>query len=368
MKMQRFLSKFIILAAMLIGLPLLGILMAGYPIERYLEFPPETRYIDHASFSWPVFFAYTAFIGASVILMVAAGFKRKKMPETTQKEATGAFPWWGWLGIAFGCCSWILAWTRFPWFSAFQPHTFTPLWLSLILTVNALTYRQTGRCIMTHRTGFFLFLFPFSALFWWFFEFLNRFVQNWYYVGVRFGPLEYFWYATLPFSTVRPAVLSVQEWMHGFGWLQSRFHRLPPIRIGHSKAISIAVLSVSGLGLAGIGIRPDTLFSLLWISPLLIMVSLQCLADDRHVLSDLADGNGVLIISSALAALFCGVFWETWNFYSLAKWKYTIPFVDRFHVFEMPLLGYAGYLPFGLECMAVGRLIQGTISLKCEVS
>jgi len=343
---------------MLIGLPLLGILMAGYPIERYLEFPPETRYIDHAPFSWAVFLAYAAFIGAFVLPIVVAGLKKKQIPDPSQKVVVRAFPWWGWLGIVSLGLAWLLAWTRFSWFSTFQPHTFTPLWLSLILTINALTYRQTGRCFMIHRTGFFLLLFPFSGLFWWFFEYLNRFVQNWYYVGARFGPIEYFWYATLPFSTVLPAVLSVQEWMQGFGWVQSRFHRLPPIRIGHSKALSLAVLSLSGLGLAGIGIWPDTLFSLLWIYPLLIMVSLQCLADDRHVLSDLADGNGVLIISLALAALFCGVFWETWNFYSLAKWKYTIPFVQRFHVFEMPLLGYAGYLPFGLECMAVGRLIE----------
>jgi hypothetical protein len=28
--------------------------------------------------------------------------------------------------------------------------------------------------------------------------------------------------------------------------------------------------------------------------------------------------------------------------------------VDRFPVFEMPLLGYAGYLPFGLEIALIG--------------
>jgi hypothetical protein len=45
-----------------------------------------------------------------------------------------------------------------------------------------------------------------------------------------------------------------------------------------------------------------------------------------------------------------------WNFYSMPKWIYTVPGVDRWHVFEMPLLGYAGYLPFGLECLAVASL------------
>lgn len=58
----------------------------------------------------------------------------------------------------------------------------------------------------------------------------------------------------------------------------------------------------------------------------------------------------------ALAALICGVFWELWNFCSLAHWEYTVPFVQRFELFHMPLLGYAGYLPFGLECLAVADL------------
>jgi hypothetical protein len=46
-----------------------------------------------------------------------------------------------------------------------------------------------------------------------------------------------------------------------------------------------------------------------------------------------------------------------WNYFSLAKWEYSIPLVHRFEVFEMPLLGYAGYLPFGLECLVIGHMI-----------
>ena len=50
---------------------------------------------------------------------------------------------------------------------------------------------------------------------------------------------------------------------------------------------------------------------------------------------------------SAMAALVCGFFWGMWNYYSYAKWVYAIPHVQRFRVFEMPVLGYVGYLPFG---------------------
>ena len=57
-----------------------------------------------------------------------------------------------------------------------------------------------------------------------------------------------------------------------------------------------------------------------------------------------------------IAALVCGFFWELWNWHSEAKWIYTVPGVERWHLFEMPALGYAGYLPFGLECLLVVEL------------
>ncbi|MGD8290190.1 MAG: hypothetical protein PVF37_00700, partial [Desulfobacterales bacterium] len=48
-----FLLKLVIIGGMLLGLPLVGLFLAGYPVSRYLEFPPKTQYIVHAPFSWP---------------------------------------------------------------------------------------------------------------------------------------------------------------------------------------------------------------------------------------------------------------------------------------------------------------------------
>jgi len=355
--MKRFLLKFIILAAMLLGLPLLGVMIAGYPIERYLEFPPISRYIDHARFSWAAFWGYIVFIFIFTFPLILKGVKASVKSEI-KPDQPYPFPWWGWMGIACGIIAWIFAWSRFSWFTQLQPHTFTPLWVSFIVVINALTYKRTGRCMMLDNPGFFLTLFPFSALFWWFFEYLNRFVQNWYYVGVRFEPTEYFWYATLSFSTVLPAVLGAREWIASFKGFRERYGNFFPIKIAKPGLLAGVVLTVSGFGLAGIGVWPDYLFPLLWISPLLIVVSLQTLLKERHVLSAIPDGNWQWVLTSALAALLCGIFWETWNFYSLAKWVYKVPFVHRFQIFEMPILGYAGYLPFGLECVTLGLLIE----------
>jgi len=354
--LKTFTLKLLILTAMLLGLPLLGVFAAGYPLRRYLEFPPATGYVSHASFSWAAFGLYGAIIVAVVRPLGIRGL-RPANGDAGDPAPRRPFPWWGWLGVLGGGVVWILAWSRFPWFSRWQMHTFTPLWLAFILVINGLSRRRSGRCLMTDRPLFFVLLFPVSAMFWWFFEYLNRFVQNWYYLGPHLSSAAYFWNATLPFSTVLPAVLSTRQWILSAGWMQRRFGDMRPVAIPVPRLLAASLLAVFSLALAGIGVWPDYLFSLLWISPLMILVCLQTLWGEKHVFSEMAGGQWRGAVSAALAALLCGFFWEMWNYYSLAKWRYCIPFVHRFQVFEMPLLGYAGYLPFGLECSVVGDLV-----------
>jgi hypothetical protein len=114
----------------------------------------------------------------------------------------------------------------------------------------------------------------------------------------------------------------------------------------------------SGAGLSGIGVWPDLLFPLLWVSPLLVIVSTQVILEEPSMLDALARGDWRPFAASAFAALLCGWFWEMWNYYSLARWEYAVPFVHKFLIFEMPVLGFAGYLPFGLECAAIGSIIE----------
>ena len=51
-----------------------------------------------------------------------------------------------------------------------------------------------------------------------------------------------------------------------------------------------------------------------------------------------------------------------WNFYSLPKWIYTIPYVGFWKVFEMPILGYLGYPFFGLIVFSYAALILNFIA------
>lgn len=356
----------VLIPSLLVGLPLLGVILAGKPIGLYLEFPPVTRYVEHAPFSWSFFLATAVFIVGAVAPFLIRVVTSRLTPDPSRftlherRLRFDAFPWWGWLGLGITALDWVLAWNRFSWLGDLQSHTFTPLWVGYILVMSALTYRHTGSCMMLDRPRYFLLLFLLSAAFWWFFEYLNRFVQNWYYIGAReFTATEYFWYATLPFSTVLPAVLSTRDWLATYPRLSAGLDQCWPMQVRQPTFIGWIVLLLAGVGLTGIGIWPDYLFPLLWISPLLIITSLQAVSGEETVFSCIARGDWRPIWLPALAALVCGFFWELWNYKSLAHWEYAVPFVHRYQIFEMPLLGYAGYLPFGLECVVIAGLLPG---------
>jgi hypothetical protein len=372
-----------IAGSILIGAPLAGVLLAGKPVDPYLQFPPRPAQIEAPGFSWTVFWAIAALVVTSLApfawrLFQANSTSDKSAASTFShqrgKEGDGEpfsalvtesasaqrhrFPVWGWVAVTWLAASWILAWTRFSWFEPFQPHTFTPLWLGYIATVNALTVRRKGSSLLTRDPLRFAMLFPLSALFWWFFEYLNRFVGNWRYTGIdEFGAVEYTLFATLAFSTVLPAVASTAEWIATFRRLDKAFASWFPLHLPRPKPAAAATLVVTTLLLAGLGVLPEYLFPLLWISPLLVIVSVQALGGRTTVFSPLVRGDWRGIVSYALAALMCGFFWEMWNAGSLSRWEYSIAYVDRFRIFEMPLLGYAGYLPFGLECATIAAFV-----------
>lgn len=347
------------LSLLLCGLlPLVGVVWSGQPASKYLEFPPRTQYVQHAEFSWPAFWTLAVVEVALLYVPLALILIRTRDPGALSRQR---FPWWGWCGLFLGAIAWILAWTRFPWFTRWQRHTFTPLWIAYILVVNALAYRRASHCMLTDTPGFFLALFPVSALFWWLFEYLNRFVQNWYYINV--GDLSaagYFWLATLPFSTVLPAVLGTYQLL---GTFVGQVPLVLPQESPRRRILGATImLAIAALGLLGIGLWPSFLFPLLWIAPLLVVAALmEFIGEDSLLFHRPARGCKRLALL-AVSALICGFFWEMWNYFSLTKWVYEVPYVEKFHIFEMPVLGYAGYLPFGWECgivgLAVWRLVR----------
>lgn len=332
------------------GAPLAGLALAGRPVASFLSFPPRTSYVPHAHFDWGAFLLFSL---PALVAFAAFAWALRHTP--TQTAEKGKAPAWIWIGLALVAVGWVLAWHAGLVAPQWRRHTFTLLWLGYIVVMNALAHRRSGRSPLTHRTRWFITLFPASAASWWLFEYLNQFSGNWYYAGVAAsGAWDYFVQASLPFSTVLPAVASTWAWLASF----PRFDdlSLPPIR-GRER-LAWAALVIGLAALMALPIAPELLFPMLWLAPLLVFAGLQCLLTRETLFAPLAHGDWRPVLQPAAAALVCGLFWELWNYGSLAKWHYSIPYVQRFHLFEMPLLGYAGYLPFGVECALLLQLVS----------
>jgi hypothetical protein len=351
-----------LLGAMVLGLPLLGAWLTGRSPADYLAFPPDPGRVPQATFSWPVFVGLALLIAGVLagIALRAVESLRRTLPVTSPPRRP--LPWWGWAALAAEGIAWVLAWTRFEWFAPLQPHTFTLLWLAYIGVVNALCVARSGTSLLTRRPCLLAALFPASALFWWVFEYLNRFAGNWYYSGPMLDPWPYFWYATVPFSTVLPAVMSTQALICSSPRFKRAFVQVRPLRVPGAARLPMGALLAAGAGLIGIGARPDWCYPLVWVAPLLALVGIRALRGHTHPLQELMTPDWTGPASAALAALVCGTLWEMWNTCSMARWAYSIPYVHRFQIFEMPLLGYAGYLPFGLECAAVTMLVEDLLA------
>ncbi len=270
--------------------------------------------------------------------------------------AFGRVPVWLPLGAALMAVAWSLAWSGArPW----SEHTFFPLWLGYVLTVDGLTFVRSGDSLLARNRRRFALLFAFSIPLWWLFEFANRFLENWRYLpATEWGPLAYFVLASLAFSTVMPAMFATAEFWRTFAPFQRSWRgpRIAPSRLGLA-AISLAGLAMFVLSLA----FPRQGFPLVWLGVFFLLDPINALLGGKSIAGEVARGRWDTVVVLFAAGLTCGFFWEMWNVRSLPKWVYEVPYVDGPKLFEMPWLGYGGYLPFALEVYAAYHLLHGLV-------
>lgn len=257
------------------------------------------------------------------------------------------------IGVVLVIVAWSLAWGGpAPW----SHYTFFPLWLGYILTVDGLTVLRAGTSLLTRDIRRFALLFAFSIPLWWVFEFANRFLGNWKYLTpIDYSPLAYFLLASLAFSTVMPAIFVTATFWRTF----PPFNReIRWIRIDPSTA------GLVGIGLLGLAMFagsltfPDVLFPLVWIGLFLAVDVVNRLTGAVSIAGQVRDRRWDTVFTLFAAGMTCGFFWEMWNIRSMPKWVYDVPHVGWLKVFEMPILGYGGYLPFALEVFAAYHLFH----------
>jgi len=259
-----------------------------------------------------------------------------------------------WAGLLLVAVAWPLNWLLSGLRTAYL---FFPLWLGYILTVDGLVQARRGSSLLSRNWRAFIGLFLVSAPAWWLFEVLNWRAGNWQYLGrEQVSDLFYAVNASISFSTVIPAVFGTAELVGSFGWLQ-RLGRGPVIR--PTRRITAGFFLAGIIMLALLLAWPRYFFPFMWLSVYFLLAPLNVWLGHRSLAEYTAVGDWRPVVSLWLGSLICGFFWEMWNTFSFPKWVYHVPYVDFLRIFEMPLLGYGGYLPFAMELFALYHLVVG---------
>ena len=103
---------------------------------------------------------------------------------------------------------------------------------------------------------------------------------------------------------------------------------------------------------------PIYFYPFIWVGLFFIIEPMNIILKKKSIFMQVSRGDWGIIVVLFVGTLTCGFFWEMLNYYSYPKWTYYTPFVNYWHIFEMPILGYLGYLPFGLELYALYHLVM----------
>jgi hypothetical protein len=259
------------------------------------------------------------------------------------------FRWYGGVGL------FMVLFAQLNFIFRIQPFAqwyFPVIWFGYILLVDALIYSMSRESLITGKPRVFLFMLGLSAVVWWAFEAIGWFLGNWHYSGTEgFGSrLESLAFATLSFSTVIPAVFETSL-------LLRTVHLFDAVRLEEehriSKNLLYVMISAGVLMFSAPLLWPGVFYPLIWVSFFLILDPINYMNKRPSIISHLKDMKLAVPLSIYAGATLTGFLWEFWNYWAIPKWHYTLPFVDFLRVFEMPVLGYLGYGPFGLELFAM---------------
>lgn len=269
------------------------------------------------------------------------------------------YPLYGWVGLLLCGLFWGLNWGL----EGLRTHWgFWPLWVGYILIMDGLAWRRKASSLLSRNYFLFIMLFLLSMPFWWLFEWFNRFTGYWeYHPRDAFSPLEFFLLSSLNFSVVIPAMFTTAEWVGSFRWID---HFRGNFRIGGRFWVQLLFFIFGLLMLACVFLFPEYSPAFLWMALYFLLDPLNKWLGYKSLLDETAQGDWRTVMALWIGSLICGFFWELWNYYAWPKWVYHLPFAEFLYIFEMPLLGYLGYLPFSLELFCLYQLLAGLLGSR----
>jgi hypothetical protein len=254
-----------------------------------------------------------------------------------------------WIGLAVMAISEALMLAQIEPFYSWH----TPIaWTGFILFADGLVWKRRARSWMNDAPAEFVFLAIVSVPLWIIFELYNKYtLHNWYYLGLPESLLiRYIGYAW-SFATISPAIFETGD-------------LISSLRVGRHVVYDAAprpftrgqwICMVAGAAMLLLPIvYPSTyLAAPVWLGFIILVDPINARAGDESILGDLRNGEHGRFVNLLLSGLVCGLIWECWNYEAGTKWKYNVPILPELKIFEMPILGFAGFPPFAVECFVL---------------
>jgi hypothetical protein len=261
------------------------------------------------------------------------------------------FPIHGIFGIALLLVSEIFLFKKvdpfYSWFYCFA-------WWSYILTIDAIIYRLKGNSLLLSRTREFFLMIPWSIFIWLIFEAANLSLENWYYINLPYSKVERWLGYAVAYGTVLPGMFETAELLETVGlFKKSKIKNTVISNEGHSVIILLGILCLISSVLI-----PEYFFALIWVGFIFLLEPFIYRFGGKSLLKGLEEGNPKKIYLLLIAGLICGLLWEFWNFWSLSKWVYIVPFFEERKGFEMPFLGFLGFPPFAIQAYVMYNFIS----------
>lgn len=288
----------------------------------------------------------------------------------------------------------------------FARHMAPLVWCGYLLAVEGLLERQArrrgerGSCVR-QRPWLFIASYLTSVPVWCYWDWINFYLMDaWRYFGLAEHVGERYAGYFLAFAAISPAMFLAAQLFQGWGL--GRFTTATGKRAAMTTLL-ICVGIAAGLGMAvrciwegryEFGLDVWTSGAMLFVPGLVMLAATRCvywtacgfgagwlvyswaignpagnfvmwaapwfLLDPINrrlgmpsLFADWMAGRWGRTVSLALGGLLCGLLWEFWNYFAVAKWIYVLPFLgplENVKYFEMPAVGLVGFMPFGPAC------------------
>jgi hypothetical protein len=226
-------------------------------------------------------------------------------------------------------------------------------WWSFILVMDSLNFRRSKTSPLSDSVKNFLFSAFISVLVWLIFELFNLRVKNWTYHGLPQNILERWIGYFVAYASVIPAMKEMSLFAQSF--LSKK--RLGLFRIRGTPALLKSWFFSGIISIILALTWPRLFFPFIWLCFIFLLEPLNYRLKNKTLLRDLEKRDWTRFWSWLLAGLVAGFLWEFWNFWAGSHWEYYIPYLNFWRVFQMPVFGYTGFLPFALEVFALYQLL-----------